>query len=46
MVMEWAQDNKDVCRVVAAHPEPIIVLASKQQLTDLQRFTTGILNKI
>ena len=40
-VMEWAAENRDVCRVIASHPEPVIVLATDQQLTDLERFTGG-----
>ena len=40
-IMDWAQQHPTVCRYVASHPEPIIVLATEQQLTDLKRFTTG-----
>ena len=39
--MEWAAENRDVCRVIASHPEPVIVLATDQQLKDLERFTGG-----
>lgn len=40
-VMDWAQDNPDCCRYIAAHPEPVVVLATDQQIADLKRFATG-----
>ena len=40
-VMEWATDNKEICRLIQTHPEPIIVIATDLQLNDLVRFGTG-----
>ena len=40
-IMEWAAEHKDICRLVSSHPEPVIVLATDQQLVDLERFTSG-----
>ena len=31
-VMEWAVENRDVCSVIASHPEPVIMLATDKQL--------------
>lgn len=40
-IMEWADLNSQFCRTVTSFPEPVIVVASKQQLLDLERFTAG-----
>lgn len=40
-ILNWAEQNKQVCRFVQAVPQPAIMLATDQQLTDLVRFATG-----
>ena len=37
-VVQWCQENADICRVITLHPEPVIILATNQQLRDLERF--------
>ena len=41
MIMEWAKENKAICRLVEAHPQPLLMLATDHQLSDLRRFATG-----
>ena len=41
LIMEWAEENKAICRLVEAHPQPLLVLATDHQLGDLRRFATG-----
>ena len=41
VLMSWAQQNRSICREISAHPEPYVVIATDQQLTDIQRFATG-----
>ena len=41
MIMAWAEENKAICRLVEAHPQPLHVLATDHQLSDLRRFATG-----
>lgn len=36
--MIWAEENKIVCRGITAHPDPVVILATDQQLDDLERF--------
>ena len=31
-VVQWCQENADICRVITLHPEPVIILATNQQL--------------
>ena len=38
--MEWSEQNQ-MCRFIASHPEPVIVLATDQQIKDMERFTCG-----
>lgn len=38
-IMEWCCSNKNICRMVQLHPEPVVVLATDQQLVDLERFS-------
>ena len=38
--MEWSEQNQ-MCRFIASHPEQVIVLATDQQITDMERFTCG-----
>ena len=38
--MEWSEQNQ-MCRFIASHPEPVIVLATAQQIKDMERFTAS-----
>ena len=40
LIMEWSEQNQ-MCRFIASHPEPVIVLATDQQIKDMERFTCG-----
>lgn len=40
-VLSWAQDNPNFCHEITAHPEPLLIIGSQQQLYDLGRFTVG-----
>ena len=38
--MEWPEQNQ-MCRSIAPNPEQVIVLATDQQIKDMERFTCG-----
>lgn len=40
-MMEFAKDNPTIVREVKAHPEPYVIMATDQQLRDLDRFCKG-----
>ena len=39
--MELAEEKKAISRLVEAHPQHLIVLATDHQLSDLRQFATG-----
>lgn len=41
-MMAYAADNPTIVRAVCAHPEPYIILATNQQLADMDRFCKGL----
>ena len=40
LIMEWSEQNQ-MCRFIASHPEPVIVLATDQKIKDMERFKCG-----